>query len=333
MFRTAIPVVVWFLRFAVGFLFLISGLIKVNDITGFSYKLVEYFHVFTEDFGLPFDSLIPYAVGFSAFIAIFETILAIFLLVGFARGFTTTVLLLMILFFTFLTGYSAITKSVTDCGCFGDALKLTPVQSFIKDLVLLLFIGALFIYQTEIRRLGRPWMRTSLSTVLSLAVIYFGWHTYNYLPVVDFLPYKVGSDLSFNLKNTNADGDIIAKDYEPFAGDCGKDELKDAALLVVMYDMEKADPSDLIFVAELTRSLKDSPVNIFMATATGSDTRKKLAKEYGLEACLVGRDETMLKTIIRSNPGFVVMRDGVVKGKWHVNARPTKDQLLAVLGK
>lgn len=331
--RTFVVVLVWFIRFAVGLLFLVSGLIKVNDPLGFSYKLVEYFHVFTENFGIPFNGLIPFAVSFAALIGITEVILAVFLLIGFARAFTTAIMLLMILFFTFLTGYSAATQSVTDCGCFGDVLKLTPGMSFIKDLVLLGFIGLLFVYQTEIKQLGRPWLRIGIASVTTILVIFMTWYFYNHLPAIDFLSYKVGADLNYNLNNVNKDGDIIAKDYEPFDAVCGKSELKGNSLLIIMEDMEFSKPEQLTAAAALDKSLKGSNIKVFAATSTAPDKRKTIAEAHGMEMCIAGRDATMLKTIIRSNPGYVLLKEGVIVGKWHANDIPTREQLEAIVGK
>lgn len=133
--------IVWFSRIFVGVLFIISGLIKLNDPVGFSFKLEEYFSQGVLD--LPF--LMPLALAISIFVVILEVVLGVFLLLGFKPKFTVWSLLLMIVFFTFLTFYSAYFNKVTDCGCFGDAIKLTPWESFTKDVILLVFILILFL--------------------------------------------------------------------------------------------------------------------------------------------------------------------------------------------
>src|SRR5690606_14837335 len=104
---------------------------KANDRLGFSYKLVEYFGIF----GMSFFS--PYAVYIAIAICVAEIALGYATLIGTHMKFTSWSLLIMIIFFTILTGYSAVTGKVTDCGCFGDAIKLEPVQSFYKDIILL----------------------------------------------------------------------------------------------------------------------------------------------------------------------------------------------------
>jgi len=127
-------------RILVGVLFIVSGFIKLNDPVGFSFKLEEYFSVGVLD--LPV--LMPFALAIAFFVVVFEVLLGVFLLLGYQLKFTLWSLLSMIVFFTFLTFYSAYFNKVTDCGCFGDAIKLTPWESFTKDIILLILILLLF---------------------------------------------------------------------------------------------------------------------------------------------------------------------------------------------
>jgi len=133
-----------FSRFFVGGLFIFSGLIKLNDPIGTEIKLEEYFEVFAEDFGSFFLLLKPIALELGLVLIVLEIVLGVAVLLHYKMSITTKVLLALIIFFTFLTGYSAILDKVTDCGCFGDAIKLTPTQSFIKDIILFFFIFHLF---------------------------------------------------------------------------------------------------------------------------------------------------------------------------------------------
>lgn len=178
-------------RLIVGGLFIFSGLIKLNDPVGFSFKLEEYFGVTVLD--LPFFE--PYALGIAVFVVIFEVLLGVFLLIGYKPKFTVWSLLLMIIFFTFLTFYSAYFNKVTDCGCFGDAIKLTPWESFTKDIILLVFIIILFVGVKHIK----PIMGKLGLTVVSLASFIFCfafvYHVLMHLPVKDFRPYKIGNNI------------------------------------------------------------------------------------------------------------------------------------------
>lgn len=116
------------MRVFVGFLFIISGLIKLNDPLGFSFKLDEYFSPAV--FNLEFLSAI--SLQLALFVVILEVLLGVALLLGIWRRLVVFNLLGLITFFTFLTFYSAFYNKVTDCGCFGDAIKLTPWESFTK---------------------------------------------------------------------------------------------------------------------------------------------------------------------------------------------------------
>lgn len=178
-------------RIFVGFLFIISGLIKLNDPVGFSYKLEEYFGETV--LNLPF--FIPYALAIALFVVIFETILGVMLLVGFKRKFTLWSLMLMIVFFTFLTFYSAYFNKVTDCGCFGDALKLTPWESFTKDIILLILIILLVVNRNYIRPLFSKNVRNSIVIISLLGCIFMGYWVLNHLPIVDFRAYKTGNNI------------------------------------------------------------------------------------------------------------------------------------------
>ncbi|WP_027138803.1 BT_3928 family protein [Gaetbulibacter saemankumensis] len=178
-------------RIFVGVLFIISGLIKLNDPLGFSYKLQEYFSV--DVLNLPF--LEPYALIISVLVVVFEVVLGVFLLIGYKRKFTVWSLLAMIVFFTFLTFYSAYFDKVKDCGCFGDALKLTPWQSFTKDLVLLVFILILFVGVKYITPVFNKLYTTVLALLSFVFSLWLGYHVLMHLPVVDFRAYKIGANI------------------------------------------------------------------------------------------------------------------------------------------
>jgi uncharacterized membrane protein YphA (DoxX/SURF4 family) len=179
-------------RIFVGVLFIISGLIKLNDPLGFSYKLQEYFSVDV----LNIPSLAPYALVISVLVVVFEVVLGGFLLIGYKPKFTVWSLLGMIVFFTFLTFYSAYFDKVRDCGCFGDALKLTPWESFTKDVVLLVFILVLFLGMKHIKPVFSNLVVTVFALLSFVFCFWFGYHVLMHLPVIDFRAYKIGKNIS-----------------------------------------------------------------------------------------------------------------------------------------
>jgi uncharacterized membrane protein YphA (DoxX/SURF4 family) len=179
-------------RIFVGVLFIISGLIKLNDPLGFSYKLQEYFS--QDVLNIPF--LEPYALMISVLVVVFEVVLGVFLLIGYKPKFTVWSLLGMIVFFTFLTFYSAYFDKVKDCGCFGDALKLTPWESFTKDIILLFFVLILFFGLKHIKPLFGKLATTILALLSFIFSLWFGYHVLMHLPAKDFRAYKIGANIT-----------------------------------------------------------------------------------------------------------------------------------------
>jgi uncharacterized membrane protein YphA (DoxX/SURF4 family) len=184
----------WFCRIGVGLLFIFSGLIKANDPLGFSYKLEEYFDVFHITF---LDGL---ALSLAILLCALEMILGFALLIGVRARQVAWGLLLLIIFFAFLTFYSAFFKVVQTCGCFGDAIPLTPWQSFSKDLVLLLLIIVLFKNRDKIKPLFSFKTGERLLIASVLVSIGVGVYTYNFLPGMDFLAYKIGANIPDEMK-------------------------------------------------------------------------------------------------------------------------------------
>jgi uncharacterized membrane protein YphA (DoxX/SURF4 family) len=180
---------VWTCRILVGLLFIFSGLIKMNDPLGFSYKLEEYFDVFHIGF------LSNLALALAIILCTLEIVLGFALLIGVRAVTIAWGLLLLIIFFGFLTFYSAYFKVVQTCGCFGDAIPLTPWQSFSKDMVLLALVLVIFVNKKSIQPLfskSRGDYTLMGSVVVALG---FGFYTYSFMPVIDFLPYKVGANI------------------------------------------------------------------------------------------------------------------------------------------
>ena len=184
----------WVCRIAVGGLFIFSGLIKINDPIGFSYKLEEYFEVFHLGFLNGASLLIAVSL------CVMEIIFGFALLIGAYSVKVAWGLLLLVVFFGFLTFYSAYFKVVQTCGCFGDAIPLSPWQSFSKDMFLLLLELVVFFKRKTITPLYKDeTTSTLLIGAISIALI-IGLYTYNFLPIFDFLPYKIGANILDEMK-------------------------------------------------------------------------------------------------------------------------------------
>ena len=155
-------------RTLVGFLFIVSGLIKANDAVGFSFKLDDYFAADVLD--LPF--LLDYSLPLAVFICISEIMLGLAVLVGAKMRLTAFSLLAMILFFDGLTFYSAYFNKVTDCGCFGDAIKLTPWESFTKDVVLSILIFIILAVHSKVKYQTKKENLKVLPVALALVALF-----------------------------------------------------------------------------------------------------------------------------------------------------------------
>jgi len=353
---------VGFSRVFVGILFIISGFIKLNDPVGFSFKLEEYFSQGVLD--LPFFE--PHALTISILVVVFEVLVGVMLLIGFRTKFTVWSLLLMIVGFTFLTFYSAYFNKVTDCGCFGDAIKLTPWESFTKDIILLILIVFLFI--------GRKYITPAFSIRTNRLIVFFAlvlsgfyvYHVLNHLPVIDFRPYEIGKNIEdgmnvpedapkaifeyaweFDVNGekkvivTNGDypkvdGEFvdvetteIQKGYEPPVHDFtieqnGEDFatslLQEPKLvMVIAYDLRKTNQAMYAEVKSKTDAAIKKGYKVIGMSASNSEQTARLIKDNSLSFEFYFTDETTLKTIVRSNPGVLVLEKGTIKEKVHYN--------------
>ena len=207
-------------RILVGALFIFSGFIKLNDPLGFSYKLQEYF---TPDvLNLPF--LEPYALVIAVFVVIYEVVLGVFLLIGYKPKFTVWSLLLMIVFFTFLTFYAWYFDKVKDCGCFGDFMKMKPIESFIKDAILLVLILFLFFGVKYIKPLFSTLSNTILALLSFILSLWLGYYVLMHLPLIDFRAYKVGNNIQEEMSTPEDAPKSIVEYYWNFNID-GKEEI------------------------------------------------------------------------------------------------------------
>ncbi|MBO9731099.1 MAG: DoxX family protein [Chitinophaga sp.] len=179
------------LRVIVGVLFIFSGLIKANDPLGLSYKMDEFFEV------LHLTFLSPYSLAYSILMNSFEIIAGVALLVGYRMRIFSVLLLLLIIFFTFLTGYALFSGTIRECGCFGDCIKLTATETFWKDVALLVMILVIFIFRKQIEPLKGAGIVVLLATIFSLGVQRY---TLQHLPVFDCLPYKIGNNIPEKMK-------------------------------------------------------------------------------------------------------------------------------------
>lgn len=486
-----------FLRICVGLLFIFSGLIKSNDPTGFSYKLDEYFSVFSADLEPSQDSLIIYfnhqnqidtfshtinpnqqkinivvdqspwinntsdesiferklsfsvnnqeiyrsnttsfdtlryisklsyeisnkligqknistlakfidtiditshiipnpiyvdffqklrsfTIPLAMGICVLEVLLGVALILGWAPRLILSSIFILTLFFTFLTWYSAYFNKVTDCGCFGDAIKLTPWESFYKDVILgsaTLLIGLGIKHIKPVFSTPFSVKILTISLILSVGFSIYCWH---YLPVKNFLKFKKGNDI-FQLANVpdNAPSDVyenifiyakdgineeftiddisqrnlkeegyvfvdridklISKGFEPeihdfkimdvdHTNDYIDDFYSDSGfkLLIVFNDIEKSDNESIDELKSITRFCNENQITIYPLTASKTQNVEEFSKKHNLNIPFYYGDKTNLKSIIRSNPGLVLLQKNVVIENWPSTRLPSEKQL------
>ena len=205
--RTAVSIV----RTVVGLLFIVSGLVKANDPLGLSYKMQEFFEIWNTGLAssgfflkTPLISLFQFfhehSLALSVIMITLEIVAGVALLLGWMKHFVVNLLLVLIIFFTFLTAYAFLSGKFKNCGCFGDCLPITPFASYMKDVVLLVMIVFLLAYKRYITPFfsnKAQKIAMALSLLLSLGL---QWYVLNYLPLVDCLPFKKGNNISQQMK-------------------------------------------------------------------------------------------------------------------------------------
>ncbi|RYD79131.1 MAG: DoxX family membrane protein [Sphingobacteriales bacterium] len=184
-------------RILTGLLFIFSGLVKAIDPRGLAYKMQEFFEAWAHAGFMPglMNSLGNYALSFSIIMITLEVIVGLALLLGWQKKFTTWILLLLILFFTFLTSYVLFSGKIRACGCFGDCIPITPVQTFTKDIILLVMSLLLLVKRNYINTLLKPFTAGIIILITTVGTLLLQWYVLRSLPVVDCLPYKKGNNL------------------------------------------------------------------------------------------------------------------------------------------
>ena len=178
------------IRWTVGLLFIFSGLIKANDPLGLSYKMQEFFEVWS------WNGLHDYTLVMAMMMNIFEVLAGVAVIIGWRMKLFSWLLLILIIFFTFLTGYALFSGKIKTCGCFGDCLPLTPAQSFAKDIFLWVLILVLCIYRNRIQSSLRPAAAFILLLLVTTATTAGQFYVIKHLPVIDCLPYKEGNNIT-----------------------------------------------------------------------------------------------------------------------------------------
>ena len=360
-------------RILFGLVFIFSGFVKGIDPLGSMYKFTDYLNA------MGLDILIWAAFPLGILLSFAEFSIGVAFLFNWKMRLFSWLGLLFMAFFTPLTLWIALKNPVTDCGCFGDALVISNWATFYKNLV--------FIALAIIVVINRNWfaerVKSRVPLMLSLIafVVYFGvvYYSYNHLPVFDFRPYKVGTNIPeamsypedapqevynnifyYRNKNTgevekfnednypwkdtlnweydNMESVLIQKGYEPPIHDFiietpdGENIIDyymyddNYVFMLVAYDLHKSSIKDQQQINTMANWALAQGYSFFCLTSTLPDESAEFSAENDVPYEFFNCDEITLKTIIRSNPGLVLLKNGTILAKWHHNDIPGPEE-------
>jgi uncharacterized membrane protein YphA (DoxX/SURF4 family) len=354
-------------RILVGLVFIYSGFVKGIDPLGTVYRMEDYFVAFN------MPAFIPFSLYLTIFLCTLEFILGISLLFNLWIRKTAWILLPMMMFFTILTFFDAVYNIVPDCGCFGDALKITNLQTFLKNIVLMALVLPIFTWRNKFRSVMPAW--GDFATLLAIAIAFSSMSIlcYRHLPLIDFMAWKVGNRVnktetlpvtfyvSYKNKKTgevkeyispnypwndsvwladwiftsqrvvdpNKDQGLVLRVEDQYGADFTSSVLDnpDYQFILVAYDLEKTNREGVNKILPLFKKAMMDGYSFICLTNSLPAEIKKFRMQNGTAFDYYNSDDVVLKTMVRSNPGLVLMKDGIVLAKWGFRDFPSYDEL------
>ena len=373
--KRAKAVALYVARTVVGLTFILSGLVKAIDPLGTQYKIQDYLAAIPPSLSLP-DML---TLLMSVSLSMAEFTLGAFMLTAISRRVTARLTLLFMVVMTAVTVWIYIADPVKDCGCFGDALTLTNLETLLKNIVLLALAALVAWRPTHIGRLMSRSNQMLLGQMLMLTPVALSfWCLYD-LPLIDFRPYHIGADIKagmeipegaeqpvfdttfimekdgerreFTLDNypdstwTFVDSKTVTvkEGYVPPIHDfsitaADGEDITDMVLgregytfLLISPDLDKADDQNFGDIDQIYEFCQDNSIPFYCLTASTEKSQQHWQNITGAEYPFCMTDATTLKTMIRSNPGLMLLEKGVVRGKWSHNRLPETTELETML--
>ena len=316
-------------RFLLAAMFIFSGFVKAVDPLGFFYKLGDYTQAFGMADWMPPFLLMIFAIALSAI----EFVVGAYLLFGIRRGIATYSALLLMVCMTPLTLYLAIANPVHDCGCFGDAWVLTNWQTFGKNVILLLMTILVFWR----RRLIIPFFSRKSAWLVSMFtiiyVLFLSFYCLKNLPILDFRPYKVGTNILQAMEISEDGAMPTINDFWITELETGEDitynvlENEGYTFLLVAHRIEQADDKHIDLINELYDYAVDNGYGFYALTSSSEQEIEEWRDWTGADYPFGIVDDTELKTVIRSNPGLLLIKNGTIMGKWSNDNIPTEYHL------
>ena len=373
--KRAKAVALYVARTVVGLTFILSGLVKAIDPLGTQYKIQDYLAAIPPSLSLP-DML---TLRMSVSLSMVEFTLGAFMLTAISRRVTARLTLLFMVVMTAVTVWIYIADPVKDCGCFGDALTLTNLETLLKNIVLLALAALVAWRPTHIGRLMSRSNQMLLGQMLMVTPVALSfWCLYD-LPLIDFRPYHIGADIKagmeipegaeqpvfdttfimekdgerreFTLDNypdstwTFVDSKTVTvkEGYVPPIHDfsitaADGEDITDMVLgregytfLLISPDLDKADDQNFGDIDQIYEFCQDNSIPFYCLTASTEKSQQHWQNITGAEYPFCMTDATTLKTMIRSNPGLMLLEKGVVRGKWSHNRLPETTELETML--
>ena len=358
-------------RLFVGAVFLFSSFVKGVDPLGTSYKITEY--LTTWQLGsLTFEWLVPMATVMAMGLIVLEFTVGMMLIFGSFRQLSAWLLVLMMAFFTCTTLIDAITNKVTDCGCFGDALKLTNWQTFWKNVVL--DVPTIWIFVTRNLRRKKRFERDTLVTAFAIVImIIFGLFNINNEPCIDFRPWRVGNQMvdmdedlqvksyvTYRNTQTGESEEFLSEELVKKMEDPEWEELwewessrvedpheikadgfsmldmdmndhaqeligsAEPILIATIHHLDKVSEQGIAALRGVLAAAEENNVQMVLLTsALPEDVERFLYANQLDNIEFYFADVTAIETMLRSNPGFILLKEGKVMGKW--NPRHSRD--------
>ena len=373
--KRAKAVALYVARTVVGLTFILSGFVKAIDPLGTQYKIQDYLAAIPPSLSLP-DML---TLLMSVSLSMVEFTLGAFMLTAISRRLTARLTLLFMVVMTAVTVWIYIADPVKDCGCFGDALTLTNLETLLKNIVLLALAALVAWRPTHIGRLMSRSNQMLLGQMLMLTPVALSfWCLYD-LPLIDFRPYHIGADIKAGMESPEGaeqpvfdttfimekDGErreftldnypdstwtfvdsktvTVKEGYVPPIHDfsitaADGEDITDMVLgregytfLLISPDLDKADDQNFGDIDQIYEFCQDNSIPFYCLTASTEKSQQHWQNITGAEYPFCMTDATTLKTMIRSNPGLMLLEKGVVRGKWSHNRLPETTELETML--
>ena len=350
------------LRILLGLVFIFSSFVKGIDPLGTAYRVEDYLDAYG------WYSLWHFSLFLSILLITVEFVLGVALLFKFRARAASFGALLLMTFFTVITYYDAKYNMVPDCGCFGDAIKLSNQGTFYKNIILIVLAILVFAGSRRMKRSLPFWLQNILLIMVASLYVFFIFYNYNHLPMIDFREWKKGKDMKaanqdaiktfviYKNKETGETKEFESPNY-PWndsvwmsqwefvdqridrsaveikhhliimdeSGSDYTDEIINNPgyqFMLISWDLDQADVEGMAKAARLYKDVEKQGGDFVLVTASAPETIKKYKDVYGIDYPYYFADDIELKAMIRSNPGLILMHNGVVMEKWHFNDFP-----------